>query len=459
MKASHKWLRELVPALPDDPALLARTFTNAGLEVEALHHFGAASASCLVVRVEGCAPHPHRSGLRLVTVSDGQGSRTVVCGAPNVPEAGGLVVLAPVGTVLPAVNLTLVPRAIGGITSEGMLCSARELGLGEDGDGILVFSQEFAAPGTKLSEAGPAFDDWIYEIAVTPNRPDALGHLGLARELCALLGLRLAVAEAVGAAPALSENERLAVRIAEPARCDHYAYALFAGATNGPSPLALRLRLQALGSRPISRIVDATNEALLLFGHPVHAFDRAKLSGDAIEVRTAGEGERILCLDGVERALALDDLVIADGSRAVALAGVMGSSASGCDLETAGIVLEVAVFDARSVRRTARRHGLHTDASHRFERGVDRSDTSAVRAWCIERIRELTGARLVGYGSEGVLERERNQAELRHERLELVAGATIAWPEAQEILERLGFDRLSGDSASAVFAIPWHRPD
>jgi phenylalanyl-tRNA synthetase beta chain len=459
MKASHKWLRELVPALPNDPAIIKQTLTNAGLEVEGVHHFGAASASCIVVRVESFRPHPSRSGLRLVTVFDGSGTREIVCGAPNVPEPGGLVVLAPLGTVLPAIGLTIAPRAIGGVTSEGMLCSEKELGLSEEGEGILVFAPEFAAPGTRLADAGPSFEDWVYELSVTPNRPDALGHVGLARELCALLAIPFALAARYGAAPTTGGTEAIAVELTAADRCDHYAYALLSGAHNGPSPLDLRLRLQALGSRSISRLVDVTNEALLLFGHPVHAFDRKKIAGDRIEVRRAKAGESIVCLDGVSRTLVEDDLVIADAAAAVAIAGVMGGQGSSVDGATTEVVLEVAAFDPRSVRRTGRRHAMHTDASHRFERGIDASDTDAVRAWCIDRMRALTGAALVGHGREGKGETEPNQVTLRHERVELLTGAPVPWKEAQEILARLGFERLSGDSASALFAVPHHRPD
>lgn len=459
MKASHKWLRELVPALPNDPQTIKQTLTNAGLEVEGVHRFGAASSACIVVRVESFKPHPSRSGLRLVTVFDGVGAREIVCGAPNVPDPGGLVVLAPLGTELPAVNLTIAPRAIGGITSEGMLCSERELGLSEEGEGILVFGPDFAAPGTKLSEAGNAFDDWVYELSVTPNRPDALGHVGLARELCALLAIPFELA--IRDAGSLREGgtATITVRLTAADRCDHYAYALLSGAHNGPSPLELRLRLQALGSRSISKLVDVTNEALLLFGHPVHAFDRRKVAGDTIVVRRAHANERIVGLDAIDRVLVDDDLVIADESSAIAIAGVMGGLASSVETSTTEVVLEVAAFDPRSVRRTGRRHAMHTDASHRFERGIDASDTDAVRAWCIHRMGALTGATLVGHGREGRAEIQPNQVTLRHERLELLTGAPVPWREAQEILERLGFARLSGDSASALFAVPPHRPD
>ena len=473
MKASHKWLRDLVPALPDDPAIIAKAFTNGGLEVEGVHCFGAASAHCIVVRVEGFAPHPTRSGLRLVTVFDGAGTRVSVCGAPNVPEPGGLVVLAPLGVELPAVSLTIAPRAIGGVSSEGMLCSEKELGLSDESEGILVFAPDFAVPGTVLAAAQPCFHDWIYELSVTPNRPDALGHVGLARELCALLAIPFSLAilsrpgseSHVREAHAADANGAIALRIEATERCEAYAYALLEGAVNGPSPRALRLRLQALGSRSISKLVDATNEALLLFGHPVHAFDRDKLAGNSLTVRVALPGETLAGLDGVDRTLSADDLVIADSKGVAALAGVIGGSLSSVDAGTSRVVLEVAVFDARSVRRTGRRYALHTDASHRFERGIDPSDTNAVRVWCMHRMGELTGAKVVGVGSEGAWLLPRRSVTLRHERLELVTGGPVPWAESQQILERLGFEcsanipPTGAETASATYQIPAHRPD
>ena len=225
MKASHLWLKALVPGIPDDPHALARRFTAAGLEVEGISTYGAASEHVVLAWVVSTRPHPTKSGLRLVTVDRGGGTQEVICGAPNVPEPGGVVVLAPLGTHLPAKNLTIGKRDIGGVPSEGMLCSEAELGLSDDGAGILVFPPNFAAPGTKLSDAIPETRDTIFEIGLTPNRPDGLGHLGLAREAAALFELAWSVPEPE--APLRTKKGRVAdlvkIHIDQADRCPHYA--------------------------------------------------------------------------------------------------------------------------------------------------------------------------------------------------------------------------------------------
>src|SRR5258708_24716688 len=193
MKASVRWLRELCPRLPDDAAAIAARLTAAGLEVESTQGFGLGAEACVVARVVSTRPHPSRSGLRLVTVDRGGAQQEVVCGAPNVPEPGGLVVLAPLGAHLPAKGMTIERRAIAGVTSEGMLCSEAELGLGDDGDGILVLPPGTTAPGAPLVQVLPAARDTVLEIGLTPNRPDGLGHLGLAREAAALFEVPFAV--------------------------------------------------------------------------------------------------------------------------------------------------------------------------------------------------------------------------------------------------------------------------
>src|SRR5579863_5394776 len=270
MKASMRWLRELCPALPDDPKALAERFTAAGLEVEAIHPFGVAADVCVVARVLSARPHPSRSGLRLVTVDRGGSQQEVVCGAPNVPESGGLVVLAPLGAHLPAKGVTIERRTIAGVASEGMLCSEAELGLGDDAAGIIVLPPGTGEPGDPFTRAVPAARDTIFEIVLTPNRPDALGHLGLAREAAALLGVHLSPAGGDGEAlaePVRTRQESLgeyvAVTIEDGERCPHYGASVLVDVTVGPSPLDVRWRLASLGVRPISNVVDVTNLVML----------------------------------------------------------------------------------------------------------------------------------------------------------------------------------------------------
>ena len=295
MKASMRWLRELCPELPDDAGALAERFTAAGLEVEALHGFGDGSEACVVAAVVSTRPHPSRDGLRLVTVDPGGARIEVVCGAPNVPAPGGLVVLAPLGARLPAKGLTIERRSIAGVPSEGMLCSEQELGLGDDADGILVLPPATAAPGTSLARALPAARDTILELGLTPNRADALGHVGLAREAAALFQLAFAPPVAPKAKHARADDvgRYVAVSLEDPERVPHYGAAVLVDGAVSPSPLEVRWRLAALGVRPISNVVDVTNLVMLETGHPMHAFDLDRVGDARITVRRAREEESV----------------------------------------------------------------------------------------------------------------------------------------------------------------------
>ena len=470
MKVSLLWLRELCPALPDDKNEVAARLTAAGLEVEGLTEFGLGTETCVVASVVSTRPHPSRSGLRMVTVDRGGSTQEVVCGAPNVPDAGGLVVLAPLGTYLPDKGMTIEKRAIAGVTSEGMLCSEGELGLGHDSradEGILVLPAGSAAPGTAFAKAFPAARDVVYEIGLTPNRPDGLGHLGLAREAAALFGVPFA--PPAPEPPATTRNEELAKYVdvvidddahdahdAHGERCPHYGAAVLVGAKIAPSPLDLQWRLVSLGVRPISHDVDVTNLVMLETGHPMHAYDLDKVHGARIVVRTARAGERIKTLDGVDRSLDPDDLVICDGEGPVALAGVMGGGESEIVDKTGRILLECAYFEPRGIRRAARRHGLHTEASHRFERGVDWGDTQAALARAVSMVAKLAGAAAVR--ETRVFEAralERRTARLRHARLEQLLGVAIDPARVRATLVSLGFTP-SGDE---TWTVPSFRPD
>jgi len=463
MKASVRWLRELCPHLPDDAAVIASRLTAAGLEVESLSQFARASDSCVVARVVAVRPHPSRTGLRLVTVDRGGGtSLEVVCGAPNVPAPGGLVVLAPLGTYLPAKDMTIEHRAIAGIASDGMLCSEAELGLGSDSSGILILPPETSGPGVPLSRALPGSCDTILELSLTPNRPDALGHFGLAREAAALF--RVPFEPAYPPPPAHSQSSDLSkyvsVDIEDAERCSRYGAAVILGATVGPSPLEMRWRLTSLDVRPISNLVDITNLVMLEFGHPTHAFDLDKVAGGTIVIRRARSGETLRTLDGVDRTLTTDDLVICDGGGPVALAGVMGGGNSEISESTRRVLFECATFDPRSVRRTARRHGLHTEASHRFERGVDWGDSDAVLARAVSMGCNIANATAVlpWRVFEGQTP-TRHTVELRHAHVGTLLGLDAPADETRDILQRLGFISRQSELDRDVWEVPTHRPD
>jgi phenylalanyl-tRNA synthetase beta chain len=470
MKASYRWLRELVPQLTASPEELAARLTGAGLEIEGMTAYGAATSSCLVARVESIRPHPTKSGLRLVTVDRGGAKQEVVCGAPNVPDPGGLVVLAPLGAHLPAVNMTIAKRAIAGVESEGMLCSEEELGLGEGHEGIIVLPQGLAEPGTLFSTAAPNAHDTVFEIGLTPNRPDGLGHVGLAREICALYGFPFVLPktgiEAVKSADV--ETAKLAsIAVEDAERCPHYGAAGAVDVTIRPSPLALRYRLQALGVRSISNIVDVTNIVMLEYGHPMHAFDLDRVRGAKIVVRRAQEGEKLTTLDGVERALVSDDLLICDGAGGVALAGVMGGATSEIHADTRRVLFECAWFDPRGVRRSSRRHGMHTESSHRFERGVDPGDVAHVLDRAVALTLELGG----GAASRGRVHVQgarisseplpvaRRALRFRAHRVSDLLGVELPFSESVALLERLGCEITKKTDSECEVLAPTHRPD
>ena len=466
MRVSYNWLCELLPELTQAAGSVADRLSGAGLAVDRVEPYGRALGEVRIARVAALAPHPQRSGLRLVTVEHGSGTQEVVCGAANVPEPGGLVVLAPLGARLPGLPGPLAPREIGGVKSEGMLVSESELGLAASAEGIIVLPAGSAPPGRTLAELVPTAVDTIFELDVTPNRPDALGHIGVARDLAALYGLsapRPRATAAVKTSP-VALSTLIAVENRDTERCPHYGAGAVLDVTVGPSPFWLKWRLESLGVRAISNIVDVTNLILFEFGQPMHAFDLDRVRGGRIVVRRATPGELFKTLDGVERKLDGDDLVIADGERPSALAGVMGGEDSEIKATTERVLLECAYFQPRGVRRAARRHGLHTESSHRFERGVDFGAVPAVLERAKALLAELSGGSVV---SGAVHARGPEVAPpriaLRSSRLDELLGVSVPFDEAVGILERLGFPAAaragSGASASVEVLAASHRPD
>lgn len=473
MKASVRWLRELVPGLDASVDEIARRLTHAGIEVEAIEEFGEGTKSLVVAEVVSFEPHPQRAKLRLVTVKLGEETtQKVVCGAPNVPDPGGLVAFAPLGSHLPAVGLTLTPREIGGIVSEGMLCSERELGLNaiaskDEDHGILILQPGLAKAGTPLREAMPEVHDHILHLGLTPNRPDCLGHIGLAREVAALFGLSFQL-PAVHPAKHLAEGEQVAkhvsVTIEDLERCPRYGAGMVVDVTVGPSPTWMKYRLESLGIRAISNLVDVTNLLLLEYGQPMHAFDLDDVRGGKIIVRRATPGEKLKTLDGLDRTLDVDDLVIADAEGPTAFAGIMGGANSEIRQTTKRVLIECAYFMPRGVRRAARRHGMHTESSHRFERGVNHGTLEAALARATALLADLSGGKAVAVPLfAGAPLPAREPVRLRASRMRSLLGVAVPMPEATDILKRLGFDVTEthgeDDAAYALVVPPPHRPD
>ncbi len=374
MNLSWRWLNELVDLDGIAPSEAASRLTFHTAEIEEVRAFGSGLDGVVTARVVAVLPHPGADRLRLVTLDPGDGSRPeVVCGAPNV-AAGQVVAYAPIGTTLPGGRgeakgpITLVARSIRGVESRGMVCAEDELGLGDDHAGILVLPADTPI-GRPLREVVPT-DDTILSlsnIAIT-HRPDLWGHRGFARELAALFERPLLEA---ARAPLDATGEPFPVAIEAVEDCVRYAGLVVEGLDAGPSPLAWRRRLEAVGQRSVDAIVDLTNLVLFETGQPLHAFDLAALRGGRIVVRRARPGEPFVALDGAAIALTADDLVIADASGVVAVAGVTGGRDSGVRSDTRAVLLESAWFAPRTIRATANRLARRTEASMRFEKGLD----------------------------------------------------------------------------------------
>lgn len=462
MRVSYRWLRELLPSLQLDPSEVATRLSLSGLAVDGMTSFGAGVEQVQVVTVQNVTPHPKRSGLRLVTVDRGGAVQTVVCGASNVPDPGHMVLLAPLGAVLPKLGVALERREIGGVVSEGMLCSETELGLADSSEGIVVLPPGTARAGSRASEVLPFASDTIYELDITPNRPDALGHIGVARDLAAICGLKFELPAPSKLPRSSSESlERLiTIENQDTERCPHYGGAAALRVTVKPSPSWLRFRLFSLGVRPISNVVDITNLLMLEYGHPMHAFDLERVRGRKIIIRRARPSEPFTTLDGVARTLDGDDLVIGDAEGPSALAGIMGGLDSEIRDETRSVLLECAYFAPRGIRRTARRHGMHTESSHRFERGVDPENVTRVLERAQVLLAELADAEPV----PGIIH-ARSAAQslpsigLRSKRLDQLLGTNVPFDDALRILNHLGFSTIERSADSAELRAASHRPD
>lgn len=454
MKISLNWLREYVD-YRGTPAELAELLTMAGVEVEGIETRGLALEYVVVAQILAREPHPNADRLSVCRVDDGSGASTprqIVCGARNY-KVGDKVPLALPGAVLPG-DFRIKVGKLRGVESEGMLCSARELRLSEDGEGLLILDPD-APVGAPIGQLFPP--DTILDLEITPNRSDLLSHYGLAREVSALSGAKL------GAIPvALNQpgtGAAIPVTIAEAARdaCPFYTARVLENVQVAPSPAWLRQKLESVGLRAINNVVDVTNFVMLETGQPLHAFDAAAIGEDGIEVRPAHEGEELLALDGRKYRLAARHLVIARGGegRAEGLGGVMGGEESGVTASTGRIILEAACFASAGIRRTSRELGLSSDASYRFERGVDPAGIAAAADRAVALLVELTGCRQAGAAaSAGTSAALEAPVRLRLSRCQEVLGVDIPGEEVSRILQRFGLT-VAGEH----WTIPTFRPD
>jgi phenylalanyl-tRNA synthetase beta chain len=479
MNISYRWLQDLVPGLTLSPQALADRLAMLGAPVDEVTDLGSPLSQVVIGRVTSAQRHPNADRLSVCVVDAGLGyPLNVVCGAPNVRE-GAYYPFAPVGASLPG-GITIRKAKIRGEESQGMLCSARELGLGRDHEGILELHGEFE-PGRSFIES-IGLDDTRLVVDITPNRADLLSHIGVAREIAAAEGLRVRPvgpggmttddvelsAETLAAHPAM--DLRLAagpphepvsvggvtIRIADLELCPMYIGLVIRGVSVGPSPAWLASRLRAIGLRPISNVVDATNFVLHELGQPLHAFDLDRLGPDVV-VRRAAAGEAITTLDGVDRKLEEGMLVIADASRPVAVAGVMGGADTEVQEDTRDILLECAFFEPKSVRATRRALGLGTDASYRFERGVDPDGLPRAVARAAMLISEVAGGTVdtTGIAAGGGLPKL-PAITLRLQRVHQVLGERFSAEQVHAYLMPLGF-RMTVEGDVVHVAVPGHR--
>ncbi len=448
MKFNEQWLREWVqPEL--EPDALLEQLTMAGLEVDGIEPVAGDFRGVVVARVDDVAKHPNADKLSVCQVNDGETVHQVVCGAPNV-RPGLVTAFAKVGAVLPE-NFKIRKAKLRDVESHGMLCSAQELGLGEDHDGILELDEGLAA-GADLREA-LALEDRIIDLDLTPNRGDCLSLKGIAREVGVLnnVAVNMAAIDPVAA----EHEDTFEVRLEDPAGCPRYLGRVIRGVdTSRPSPNWLKERLRRTGLRPIDPVVDVTNLVMMELGQPMHAFDLAQLA-EPIVVRQSQPGEKLTLLDGKEVTFDDQTLLITDGSGPVAMAGVMGGERSGVQPDTKDVFLECAFFSPLAVAGTARKYGLTTDAAHRYERGVD----FELQRAAVERATALL-IEIVG-GSPGPIHEALSQdhlpvpaeVTLRSERLNALLGVDIAVTDVDQALERLGFELL--DRSESPEGVRW----
>jgi phenylalanyl-tRNA synthetase beta chain len=488
MRVSHRWLHELVD-IPKEttPAQIAEKLTSAGLEVEGVEDLAAPLQGVVVGVVVTCDVHPQADKLHVCAVDIGTATVTIVCGAKNV-AAGQRVCVAVPGTTLPG-NKRIETAAVRGVVSNGMLCSLTELGLTDTVDGIHVLDGEPAA-GTPAAGA-LHLDDLVFSLGITPNRPDALSHLGVARELAAALKTRLRSSAPTCAERGGPVDDLLTVLVEDGENCPRYGARVVEGIVVGPSPRWLQARLEACGVRPINNVVDVTNLVMMERGLPMHAFDADTIARiknrAALFVRRARDQETIVTLDGKTRTLLTTDVVIADGpaegrveggkttseilvqspGRAIAIAGVMGGKDTEVTSTTTRVVLEAAQFSPQAVRKTARRLDLHSEASHRFERGTDPNGVAAALDRAASLLSEIAGGKEGARVARGIVDVYPKKVapqlvSLRMKRAAQVLGVSpklVDEASISKMLLSLGLE-VDGREAEALrFRVPTFRPD
>jgi len=467
MHISHRWLHDYLD-FDLSPSKTSELLTDLGLEVEGLTSYQSIKGGLegiIVGEVISCKQHPNADRLKVTEVNLGDQVVQIVCGAPNVAK-GQKVPVATVDTLLYPTEgepFKIKKSKIRGEESFGMICAEDEMGIGTSHDGILVLPED-AEIGIPLSNLFETYEDHIYEIGLTPNRSDAMSHYGVARDLRAGLALEKTQSP-LNTIPVSSfhvENTTspIEIEVEEYELVPRYLGVIISGIEVKESPTWLKDRLQSIGLNPINNIVDVTNFILHGLGQPLHAFDYEKIKGSKVVVRKAKQGEKLLCLDEVDRELDTDDLVICDNEGPMCIAGVFGGYHSGVNNTTTSIFLESAYFDAVSVRKTAKRHGLNTDASFRFERGIDIEFCEIALKRAANLIREVAGGVISSeISSFYPKEKESVQLFLNYEKLDTILGHQIEKEKIKSILVSLDFRILNETESGLGLIVPLYRVD
>lgn len=454
MQVSLSWLSTHLDLSSYTVPQLSDLLTFAGVEVEGIEERGVTTDKVVVAQIDSFVQHPNADKLSVCQVNDGSGTaRQIVCGAKNF-KAGDKVPLALPGAVLPG-GFTIKEGKLRDVASLGMMCSGKELGLGDDHSGLLILDAETTI-GTPFNQLVPS--DVVFDLEITPNRPDLLSHLGLARELSALTGIPLKGQRDYTATKTKAAASDIKLEAKEV--CPLYTARIIKGVKVSPSPEWLRRRLESIGLRPINSIVDITNYVMMEMGQSLHCFDLDKLSG-SIVVRQATEGEKFLALDSQTYTLQTDDLVIADQKRAVAIAGVMGGEETGVTEATTNVLLEAAWFTPSNIRRTSRRLGLSSDSSYRFERGIDPQQVAGGSELATKLILSIAGGTaedvLHVAGEAPALTGEVTLDEDRARKL--LGTPELSGDEIHAILEKLGLGKKAATKHESRWHIPSYRAD
>ncbi|MBF0431818.1 MAG: phenylalanine--tRNA ligase subunit beta [Fibrobacteria bacterium] len=460
MLISLNWLKQYVN-INVSVDELANTLTFLGIEVEEIEQQGADITGVVAAQTLSCEAHPDADKLSICKVNDGENEYQVVCGAPNV-KSGQTVLFAKTGAKLTG-GFKIKKSKIRGVPSEGMICAEDELGLGGSHEGIMTLSSDIT-PGTPMQEI-PGLCDTRMELNITPNRPDALSYIGVAREVAAFYDQELKMPDL--RPPKLdakqTNKDTITLNIESPEDCSLYTGVIINKVKVGPSPTWLVEALQSIGQKSINNVVDITNFVLLESGQPSHAFDLKKITGNTLFVRRAKKGESVLTLDEEIKNLDERDLVIADNAGPACLAGVIGGETTKVDEKTTSLFLEVAYFSPPVVRQQARRHGISTDASYRFERGIDPLHVEAISNYLCRLITDITGGNwtgetLIAKAPEHPISKKLVQ--LRLSRLSKILGITIDRSQVVAMLEKIDIKEEAGNDLDTLsFTIPGFRPD